>query len=89
MASRTISRMVEGKCSQCGYFGDHDIVAMHADGIGFCFGMECPACGKLVPESAWHKYQKTGDVIIPSIRNQRIFKKDSQQSFPRGSRHPV
>ena len=47
-----VTRSMEGKCSQCGYSGGHDIVAMHADGIGFCFGMECPACGKLVPEQA-------------------------------------
>lgn len=63
----TITREVEGECSRCGYSGAHDIVAMHADGIGFCFGMECPSCGKLVPEMAWHRYQKTGDVVTPNL----------------------
>ena len=67
----SVTRTIEGTCSQCGYSGDHDIVAMRADGIGFCFGMECPACGKLVPEQAWFKYQKTGDVIIPDMRRAR------------------
>lgn len=71
---RSVTRTIEGKCSQCGYSGDHDIVAMHATGIGFCFGMECPACGKLVPESAWQRYLKTGDVIIPNMH--RMTKKD-------------
>ena len=64
----TISKTTNGKCSQCGFEGDHDIVAMHADGVGYCLGMECPACGKLVPELAWTKYQRTGDVIVPNLR---------------------
>lgn len=68
-----IAKTVEGTCAQCGYSGDHDIVAMHADGIGFCFGMECPACGKLVPEKSWHRYLKTGDVVVPDMR--RSFKR--------------
>lgn len=73
------TRTVEGKCSQCGYFGNHDIVAMHTDGIGFCFGMECPACGKLVPEQAWIKYQRTGDVVVPNMfRNSRMTQKGSR-----------
>lgn len=84
------TKTVEGKCAQCGYYGDHDIVAMRATGIGFCFGLECPACGKLVPEQAWQKYQKTGDVVVPNIvRNSRIFRKDQQQQFQRGTRNPV
>lgn len=62
-----MSRTVKGKCSQCGTESDHDIVAMRADGLGYCFGLECPICGKLVPEQAWHKYQRTGDVIVPNL----------------------
>lgn len=81
-----VTRMVEGKCSQCGYSGDHDIVAMHAPGIGFCFGMECPACGKLVPEQAWQRYLKTGDVIIPNMH--RSTKKDVRTTT-RGSRNYI
>ena len=61
------TKTVDGKCSRCGYSGDHDIVAMKTDGIGYCFGLECPACGKLVPEQAWQKYQRTGDVIVPNM----------------------
>lgn len=64
MASR---KTVPGKCSRCGIEVDHDIVAMHTDGIGFGFGFECPACGMLVPEQAWQKYQRTGDVIVPNL----------------------
>ena len=83
-----VSKTVEGKCSQCGYSGNHDIVAMHASGIGFCFGMECPSCGKLVPEQAWQKYQKTGDVIIPDMaRNSRIFPKNDKQGYRKGTRN--
>lgn len=63
----TSKRTVKGTCSKCGITSDHDIVAMHTDGIGFGFGMECPACGRLVPEQAWTKYQKTGDVIVPNL----------------------
>ncbi len=81
-----IVKSVEGKCSQCGYFGGHDIVAMHADGIGFCFGMECPACGKLVPEQAWNKYQKTGDVIVPNLYKGAFAR--NQNRFPKGTRYP-
>lgn len=77
------TRSVEGNCSQCGYSGGHDIVAMHADGIGFCFGMECPACGKLVPEVAWHKYQKTGDVVVPNLM------RSISSGYTRGTRRPV
>ena len=69
----TATKTMTGKCSQCGFEGDQDIVAMHASGIGFCFGMECPACGKLVPEQAWQRYLKTGDVVVPNLR--RTFKK--------------
>lgn len=73
------TRTVKGECSQCGYSGDHDIVAMHTDGIGFGFGMECPACGKLIPEQAWIKYQKTGDVVVPNMfRNTRMTQKGSR-----------
>ncbi len=74
MASRT---SLTGKCAQCGIETEHDIVAMHTDGIGFGFGMQCPACGKLVPEQSWHKYQKTGDVIV-----QRLTQKNGY--FPKG-----
>lgn len=83
----SISRTVQGKCAQCGYEGDHDIVAMHASGIGYCFGMECPACGKLVPELAWHKYQKTGDVIVPNLKRNTFAR--NQSGFPKGTRYPV
>ena len=62
-----ITKTVRGKCSQCGIETDHDIVAMKADGIGYCFGLECPACGKLVPEQAWAKYQRTGNVVVPNM----------------------
>ena len=90
MASSTTTnpttRTVVGKCSRCGYSGDHDIVAMHAKGVGFCFGLECPACGYLVPESAWQKYQKTGDVIIPNMH--RATKKDVRTTT-KGTRNYV
>ncbi len=66
----TVSKTVKGVCAKCGVETDHDIVAMRADGIGFCIGLECPVCGKLVPEVAWTKYQKTGDVIIPNLMRQ-------------------
>ena len=66
------SRTVTGKCSRCGVETDHDIVAMRSDGIGFCFGLECPACGKLVPEQAWVKYQQTGDVVVPNMRRNTL-----------------
>lgn len=82
----TITRYQQGNCSQCGYSGDHDIVAMKADGIGFCFGMECPACGKLVPEVAWQKYQRTGDVVVPNM--QRLFQRN-QLGYPKGTHRPV
>lgn len=86
----SVTRSMDGKCSQCGYSGGHDIVAMHANGIGFCFGMECPACGKLVPEQAWQKYQRTGDVVIPNmLRNPRIFPKDQNQGFGKATRRMV
>ena len=81
-----VTKTMPGKCAQCGYSGDHDITAMHADGVGFCFGMECPACGKLVPEVAWQKYQKTGDVVVPNL--QKLFQRH-QQGFPKGTRRPV
>ena len=74
MASR---RTVNGKCSTCGVETEHDIVAMHSDGIGFCFGLECPVCGKLVPEQAWPKYQRTGDVIVANMIRKT-------GSFPKG-----
>lgn len=61
------TRTVHGKCHKCGIEADHDIVAMRSDGIGYCFGLECPACGNLVPEQAWHRYQKTGDVVVPNL----------------------
>ena len=61
------TRTRRGKCQVCGIESDHDIVAMHTDGIGFCFGMECPACGTLVPEQAWQKYQRTGNVVVPNL----------------------
>lgn len=61
------TRMMRGTCFQCGVETEHDIVAMHTDGIGFGFGFECPVCGKLVPEQSWRKYQKTGDVIVPNL----------------------
>lgn len=76
MASR---RTIRGKCSECGVESEHDIVAMHTDGIGFGFGMECPACGKLVPEQAWQKYQKTGDVIVKRLTQRNGY-------FPKGHR---
>ena len=77
-----ITKTVEGKCSRCGYSGDHDITCMKADGIGFCFGMECPACGKLVPEQAWGKYQRTGDVIIPNMfRGNNVTRKGSAGQY--------
>jgi uncharacterized Zn finger protein len=82
----TVTSTMEGKCAQCGYSGDHDIVAMHADGIGFCFGMRCPSCGKLVPEKAWHKYLKTGDVIIPNM--QKMSRRVSN-GYPKGSRNYI
>lgn len=82
-----VTKSVDGKCTQCGYSGGHDIVAMHADGIGFCFGMECPACGKLVPEQAWRKYQKTGDVVIPNLYKGTFAR--NQNGFPKGTRRPV
>ena len=63
----TSRKTLVGKCSRCGFEGDHDIVAMHTDGIGFCIGMECPACGMLVPEKAWTKYQRTGNVVVPNL----------------------
>lgn len=76
------SRTVHGKCSTCGFEGDHDIVAMHSDGVGFCLGMECPACGKLVPEIAWQKYQRTGNVITPNIfRGSRSMAKGSTTRY--------
>ncbi len=83
----SITKVMTGKCSQCGYSGDHDIVAMHSDGIGFCFGMECPACGKLVPEQAWQKYQRTGDVVIPNLHRGTLGR--NQNGFPKGTRRPV
>lgn len=61
------TRTVHGKCQVCGLESDHDIVAMKADGIGFCFGLECPSCGTLVPEQAWQKYQRTGDIVVPNL----------------------
>lgn len=79
----TSSRTIRGKCSQCGIETDHDIVAMRCDGIGYCFGLECPACGKLVPEVAWHKYQKTGDVVVPDMRKSSI---KTNGCFVRGSK---
>lgn len=66
----TVTKTIRGKCSKCGTETDHDIVAMKADGIGFCIGLECPVCGKLVPEVAWSKYQKTGDVVVPNLMRQ-------------------
>lgn len=79
MASK---RTVNGKCSTCGFEGEHDIVAMKSDGIGYGFGMECPACGKLVPEQAWHKYQRTGDVIVPHlVKNNMPIKKGTTKNF--------
>lgn len=74
------TRTVRGKCSQCGVESDHDIVAMHSDGIGYCFGMECPSCGKLVPEMAWNKYQRTGDVVVPNL------KRGADGRYPKGHR---
>lgn len=76
----TTTRTVEGKCHRCGFFGDHDIVAMHAKGIGFCFGLECPSCGALIPESAWSKYQRTGDVIIPNLMRNVVGQRPSTRS---------
>ena len=61
------TRTILGKCSTCGVETEHDIVAMKSDGIGYCFGLECPVCGKLVPEKAWIQYQRTGDVIVPNL----------------------
>lgn len=60
-------RTVRGTCHVCGIESDHDIVAMHSDGIGFCFGMECPACGTLVPEKSWQRYQKTGEIVVSNM----------------------
>ena len=77
-----IVKSIDGKCSNCGYSGDHDIVAMHADGIGFCFGMECPACGKLVPEKAWQKYQRTGNVVTPNLMR-------GSNTMLKGSKHYI
>ena len=77
MASR---RTVSGKCHRCGVETEHDIVAMYTDNVGFGFGMECPLCGYLVPEPAWLKYQKTGNVIVPNMfRNERIHKKATKE----------
>lgn len=80
-----IRKAVDGKCAVCGYSGEHDIVAMHADGIGFCFGLECPACGKLVPEQAWQKYQRTGDVVVPNLMRSRKHGNDNGR-FPKGTK---
>lgn len=74
------TRTIKGKCSSCGVESDHEIVAMRTDGIGFGFGLECPACGKLVPEQAWQKYQRTGDVIVPNMIRKT-------GSFPKGRIH--
>lgn len=62
------TRVKHGKCHRCGIEGDFDIVAANDDGIGYCFALECPACGYLVPEQAWGRYQKTGDVVIKRER---------------------
>ena len=77
------TRTIRGTCSTCGIESDHDIVAMRSDGIGFCFGMQCPACGKLVPEVAWQKYQKTGDVIVPNMM------RNAKNSSLKGTRNYV
>ena len=70
------TRTIKGKCRTCGIESDHDIVAMHSDSIGFCFGMECPVCGTLVPEQAWSKYQKTGDIVVPNLfKGKRMYQK--------------
>lgn len=83
-----VTKTIEGTCAQCGYSGDHDIVAMHADGVGFCFGMECPSCGKLVPEIAWIRYLKTGDVVVPSMKG-KLFKANNHQVYQKATRHLV
>ena len=66
----TVTKTILGKCARCGVETEHDIVAMKADGIGFCIGMECPVCGKLIPEVSWVKYQRTGDVVVPNLMRQ-------------------
>jgi len=81
----TSKRTVTGKCSECDYNGEHNIVAMKTDGIGFGFGLECPKCGKLVPEQAWPKYQKTGDVVIPKLRHTS----GVHNSYQKGSRNAL
>ena len=80
------TRHILGKCSQCGIETEHEIVAMHSDGIGFCFGMECPVCGKLVPEKAWQRYLKTGDVVVPNM--QKMSRRVSS-GYPKGSKHYI
>lgn len=61
-------KFISGKCSRCGVETEHDIVAVYTKGLGFGFALECPVCGKLVPEQAWFKYQRTGDVVVPNMR---------------------